>query len=50
MIGRLLCRLGFHRWSFRDSLYGPTVVTFARCKRCDTPECVVNLDRIQRPW
>lgn len=49
MIGRILCSLGFHRWAWRDRFIPErmVVLTLAHCRRCDTPEAVVNIDRVQ---
>lgn len=46
--GRLACKLGLHRWEFRDEQRSWACITFARCRRgCErySAEMVVNVDR-----
>ena len=50
MFGRLLCRIGLHRWQFEDDNdpQGGIYITSARCRRgCWRYECwrIVNIDR-----
>ena len=56
MLGHLLCRVGLHRWEFKDSLEtnGDKVcITKARCVRHDCVSSkwlIVNREVLGRPW